>query len=128
MPKKRRKKSKPKKITAKTFTMQARESSGDLVKIQIHARLKRVPKGMKITKKLLESMVRRKAELSGGQWDGGMRMTVGAHEGPNPKGIELEIVRWSNPSRKGTLGNWRAAYSQADAWGSLRRVLRRIRL
>lgn len=111
--KKRRKKT----GVTKTLRIKTRTSSGDLVSIQIAARLKRVPKGLKITKALLSDMVYRKARTSAGQWDG--YKVVGAKEGIDPKGIKLTIVRWRNPGRKRGLSGWRTG-TQADAWGSLR--------
>lgn len=103
-----------------------RESSGDLVRIQIVAQMRKVPKGMKISKDLLTSMVRHKADTSEGQWDG--TQVAGAVEGEDPKGIKLLIIRWSNPERHGAKKYYRYAEDnpsdQADAWGSLRRVLR----
>jgi hypothetical protein len=100
----------------------AHHPGGDLVSIQISARLKRVPKGLKITKALLADMVRRKAESSAGFWDGSSSV-VGARAGKDPKGIELKIIRWRNPGRKSSgLRGWRQG-TQADAWGSLREPL-----
>lgn len=100
----------------------AHHPGGDLVSIQISARLKRVPKGLKITKALLADMVRRKAASSAGFWDG-TDTVVGARAGKDPKGIELKIVRWRNPGRKSSgLRGWRSG-TQADAWGSLRAAL-----
>ncbi len=100
----------------------AHHPGGDLVSIQISARLKRVPKGLRITKRLLADMVRRKAETSAGFWDGKSSVT-GAREGIDPKGIELKIIRWRNPGRnRAGLRGWRSG-SQADAWGSLRNPL-----
>lgn len=109
------------KTKTKTLRFTVQHPGGDLVSIQVSARLKRVPKGMKITKALLADMVRRKAETSGGYWDG--RRVVGASEGKNPPGIELKIIRWKNPDRKNASDrNWRSG-TQADAWGSLRNPL-----
>lgn len=116
----KRKKTKAKVVTKK-FTMMTRHPGGDLVSIQISARLKKVPKGLKITKALLADMVVRKAETSAGYWDG--KTVRGAREGKNPRGIELKITRWKNPDRKHAgLRGWRSG-SQADAWGSLRNPL-----
>jgi hypothetical protein len=121
--KKSRKKARKKKpLKTRTMaTIKAQHPGGDLVSIQISARLKRVPKGLKITKQLLADMIRHKAETSAGIWDGGT--VVGAAEGDDPPGIELKITRWRNPSRRdvGDRG-WRSG-SQAQAWGSLRAVL-----
>jgi hypothetical protein len=111
---------------AKTFKI--RKSSGDLVAIQISARLKKgVPKKM-LTAKLLEAMIRHKAETSRGEWNG--TYVVGAHEGEDPTGIKLSIIRWKNPDRLASEDQgWRYAdpdspSEQADAWGSLRRIIR----
>lgn len=114
--------------TTKKIKFTLRESSGDLVQIQIAAHIKKAPKGIKITRALLNDMIRRKAKTSRGRWYGnGVR---GAVEGVDPKGIYLEITRWRNPSRsRGKRGRggdeWRTG-SQADAWGSLRRILQVI--
>lgn len=98
---------------------------GDPVSIQISVRLKRVPKGMKITHDLLSAMVRRKAETSSGYWDQRRGRVIGAREGKDPSGIELKIVQWKNPGRNsGKDRAWRKG-SQADAWGSLRQVIER---
>jgi|SRR5579863_3585260 len=114
-------KRKRKRGKTKSFRMKIAHPGGDLVSIQVSARLKRVPKGMRITKALLADMVRRKAETSGGYWNG--NRVVGAAEGIDPPGIELRIVRWKNPDRKTAAGRaWRTG-KQADAWGSLRHAL-----
>jgi hypothetical protein len=106
-------------------------SSRDLVAIQISAELRKVPKGFKITRKLLSEAIRRKAETSTGEWDG--FRVVGASEGIEPSGIRLLIVRWKNPGRNSrSLRSWRYASDdpreQADAWGSLRRIISGARL
>lgn len=104
--------------TVRSMKISTKTSSGDLVSIQISAQLKRVPKGLKITKALLSDMVQRKARTSDGYWDG--YSVVGAKEGIDPKGIKLKIVRWRNPGRnRRGLRGWRDG-NQADAWGSLR--------
>jgi len=127
--KKRKKKSEspalPKKLSNKKFAIRSKHSSGDLVEIQLSATLKRVPKGVKITGKLLAEMVKHKAETSVGRWTG--RKAAGCREGKNPPGIELKITRWRNPSRKGKLRQWRTG-SQAEAWGTLRRITERARI
>ncbi len=106
----------------KHLRIMAHHPGGDLVSIQISARLKRVPKGLRITKALLADMVRRKAETSAGYWDGN-NAVLGAKAGKDPKGIELKIVRWRNPGRNSAgLRGWRSGI-QADAWGSLRNPL-----
>jgi hypothetical protein len=116
--KRRRKKS----GTTMTLRIRAHHPGGDLVSIQISARLKRVPKGIKITKALLADMIRRKAQTSAGEWDG-KDSVRGAREGIDPKGITLKIVRWRNPGRnRAGLRGWRTG-TQADAWGSLRNPL-----
>jgi hypothetical protein len=99
---------------------------GDPVSIQISVRLKRVPKGVKITRKLLEDMIRRKAETSAGQWDATSQSVRGAREGKDPKGVELKIISWKNPDRQ--RGKDRAARDygpQADRWGSLWQIITR---
>lgn len=122
MPRKRATKRAPKKKSkTRTLKIKAMHPGGDLVSIQISARLKRIPKGMKITKALLADMVRRKADTSYGYWDG--KKVVGASEGDDPSGIELKIVRWRNPNRKQASDRaWRTG-SQAHAWGSLRQAI-----
>lgn len=115
------KKRKKKVPVIKTFKFASHFAGGDLVTIQIAARLKKVPKGLKVTKALLADMVRRKAATSSGFWDG--RTVVGAKEGIDPRGIELRITRWKNPDRKRRgLRGWRTSppATQAEAWGSLR--------
>jgi hypothetical protein len=128
---KKQRKSKPaqpfrRKPVEKIFNLKIRQSSGDLVQIQISARLKKVPKGFKITRELLSAFIREKAEKSRGQWMQKEQRVRGAFEGPNPPGIELKIIRWRNPNRKDpSLRGWRYG-TQADAWGSLRRPLQLI--
>jgi len=123
-----KKKQSKKKPQEKVFNISIRQSSGDLVQIQIAARLKRVPKGFKITRELLAAFIRRKASESRGQWKQKEQYVQGAREGANPSGIELRIIRWRNPDRKSRgLRGWRTG-TQADAWGSLRRVLQLIEL
>jgi len=103
-----------------------RGSSGDLVAIQISAQLNRVPKGFKITREILEEMIRNKANSSEGHWNG---YTVeGAKEGDDPPGIRLLIIRWKNPDRdlpedRGYRYATDDPEEQAQAWGSLRRII-----
>lgn len=98
---------------------------GDPVSIQISVRLKRIPKGMRITKKLLEAMIRRKAETSAGHWDGKSKVS-GAHEGIDPPGIELKIQSWKNPDRqRGRDRKDRNYGPQSDRWGSLWQIIER---
>lgn len=121
MARKKKARGKGKSSRVKTLRIKVRHPGGDLVSIQIAARLKRVPKGLRITKALLADMVRKKAAASDGFWDG--HKVAGAHEGADPPGIELRIIRWRNPSRKRSSDrSWRSG-SQADAWGSLRNPL-----
>jgi hypothetical protein len=115
------------KLKKKAKEFQINPSSGDLVAIQISARLKPgVPKKL-ITRALLEQMIRRKADTSAGQWDG--FQVAGAMEGIDPTGIKLSIIRWKNPDRLADEDTgWRYAdpdspSEQADAWGSLRRII-----
>jgi hypothetical protein len=109
------------KAKKKVTKFKVRSSSGDLVEVQIAAIVHSRPKGVKLTRELLESMIRHKAETARGQWNG--RSVVGAYEGENPKGIELKIIRWRNPDRLADEDtSWREG-SQADAWGSLRRII-----
>lgn len=108
------------KKNVRKFTLSTAHGSGDLVSIQISCRLHRVPKGLKITKQLLASMIKHKALTSSGYWDAGSQSVIGAREGENPPGITLNIIRWRNPGRnRATDRGWRSGDSQADAWGSL---------
>ena len=96
----------------------------DAVSIQISVRWKKMPKGYKMTKALLEQLIRRKAATSAGYWDQARGRVIGAKEGRNPSGIELKIERWKNPDRnKGKDRTWRDYGSQADRWGSLRQAI-----
>jgi hypothetical protein len=125
MPKHRRKASKRK--------YRLRESSGDLLSVQIAIRLRKVPKGMKFTREMLEGMIRRKAMLSSGEWittGPGEGYAQGCKAGPNPPGIELTIIKWQNPERRGTSTGWRypvtsgpTGQGQDEAWGTLRRPI-----
>ena len=100
-----------------------RKSSGDLVEIQIAVIFHKKPRGAKITKELVDAMIRHKAKTSRGVWKGGR--VEGAHEGENPKGVDIKIIRWRNPDRLAEEdAGWRSG-SQADAWGSLRQVTAR---
>ena len=111
------------KSTTKKRKYVIRRSSGDLVEIQIAAIFHKKPRGAKITKELVDAMIRHKAETSRGVWKGGR--VKGAHEGENPKGVDLKIIRWRNPDRLAEEDTgWRSG-SQAEAWGSLRRVIGR---
>lgn len=105
-----------------------RKSSGDLVAIQISVRVnKHLAKDIKLSRALLEDCIRHKAQTSSGTW---VRDHVsGAHEGDDPLGIKLSIIRWKNPDRLADEDSgWRYAdpdspSEQADAWGSLRRII-----
>lgn len=118
------------KKTKPTYTF--RPSSGDLVGIQIAAIFDKPIKGVKLTRELMESMILHKAETSDGHWNG-VRV-VGAKEGENPKGVRVVILRWKNPGRDiASDRGYRYAdpdspADQADAWGSLRRVIARAAL
>jgi len=97
--------------------------SGDLVNFQV-AISGRIPKGTRLTAKLLNEMIHHKAETSLGWWDG--KRVVGASEGDDPSGLKLKLQAWRNPSRKGHSSQaWRSSGSQAARWGSLRRSLAR---
>src|SRR5262249_37925219 len=78
----------------------------DPLRVQI-AIVGKVPRKVKLTAKLMQSMIQRKAAT-----------------GIDPKGLTLEIQRWQNPARKGAKRNWRTG-NQADAWRTLRRALQR---
>lgn len=126
-----RERRKEQKKKGKRFTI--RKSSGDLVAIQIAVRVSKfVTNAMrrnkiKLSRQLVESMIRHKAETSRGQWNG--TYVEGAHEGDDPPGIHLAIIRWKNPDRLADEDSgWRYANpdsssEQADAWGSLRRII-----
>lgn len=121
MPKKKSKK----KSGSKYRIRKPGSSSGDLVTIQFSIKLKKVPVGFKMTQSLADSLIRRKASLSVGTWDG--TRAVGCKAGPNPPGIELTITRWSNPERRGRGSAWRypvdslpVGTGQDEAWGTLR--------
>lgn len=104
-----------------------RGSSGDLIAIQIVARVKKIPKGFKLTRAIMDEMIRHKADTSDGYWD--REQVAGAREGEDPTGIEFKIIRWKNPDRLASEDTgWRyanpdSASEQADAWGSLRRII-----
>lgn len=113
-----------------------RKSSGDLVAIQIAIRVSaEVKKAMNrrgknklvLSREVLESMIRHKAETSTGHWDGDH--CSGCMQGDDPTGIQLLIIRWRNPDRLVDEDQgWRYAdpdspSEQDDAWGTLRRVI-----
>lgn len=128
-----KKKTRKKRTTKKTKTQKPKltryynfkvgSGFGDFLEIQVSAKLKRVPVGVKITRAMIQEMIRDKALDSSGQWNG-VRV-VGAREGRNPPGIELTIIRWRNANRKKTSSGWRSG-DQADAWGSLRRPIAEV--
>lgn len=113
-----------------------RKSSGDLVAIQLAIRVSaEVKKAMrrrlnplKLSRELLESMIRHKAETSTGHWVS--NHCEGCMQGDDPVGIELKIIRWRNPDRLASEGQgWTYANpdspsEQDDAWGTLRRIIR----
>lgn len=102
---------------------------GDPVSLQIAVELRRVPKGLKITDKLLESMIRRKAASSAGKYDPKSDSVIGAKEGRDPKGIRLIITSWTNPGRSSKkLRKHRDYGSQADRWGSLWQIIINARI
>jgi len=109
-----------------------RPSSGDLVGIQISTIFDKPIKGAIVTRALVEEMILHKANTSEGYWDG--TRVVGAKEGENPKGVRIVILRWKNPGRDiASDRGWRYAdpdspADQADAWGSLRRIITRASL
>lgn len=95
----------------------------DAVSVQLSVTLlRKLKKGYKLSPKVLEQAVRRKAELSNGYWDESRGRVISAREGPDPTGMVLKIVRWRNPSRGRGKSGWRSG-TQADAWGSLRGLL-----
>lgn len=109
----------------KVIKFKTQHSSGDLVEIQIavvfHKRPKGTPKNWRPSRELVQSMIRHKAATSTGEWNG--YRVVGANEGYTPSGVDLKIIRWRNPDRLADEDQgWRSG-DQADAWGSLRRVI-----
>lgn len=103
-----------------------RKRTVDAVSVQIAVILDhKLKKKYKLSRKVLEQAVMRKAEGSAGIFARGH--VVGAREGPNPKGMKLLIKKWRNPSRRGHKAAWRTG-TQADAWGSLRGLLRSARI
>lgn len=109
-----------KKASKKKMTVKLRRSSGDLVEIQISVTYKK-RKGLEVTRELINDMIRHKAATSRGVWKN--NRVVGAHEGEEAPGFSIEIIRWRNPDRDDEDDRiWRSG-SQADAWGSLRRVI-----
>lgn len=102
------------------LTIKNRTSSGDLVEVQISVTYKK-RKGLTVTRELIHDMIRHKAETSRGIWKG--NRVVGAFEGESIPGFTLKIIRWRNPDRLADEDQgWRSG-SQADAWGSLRRII-----
>jgi hypothetical protein len=119
---------KRRRIKTRRATLKGRYK-GDPVSIQISVRLKRVPKGVKISRALLEDMIRRKAETSSGHWDAKKKRVVGAREGKDPKGIELRITSWKNPDRQKARDRTDRDYGpQSDRWGSLWQAITRARI
>lgn len=106
-----------------------RKSSGDLVAIQIAVRVSKEVKESKIklSRELLENLIRHKAETSTGVWSNDH--CSGCKQGDDPTGIELKIIRWRNPDRLADDDQgWRYANpdspsEQDDAWGTLRRII-----
>jgi hypothetical protein len=113
-----------------------RKSSGDLVAIQIAIRVSKEVKNamrrkrnpLKLTRELLEDMIRHKADTSTGEWV--VDHCEGCMQGDDPTGIELKIIRWRNPDRLAAEDQgWRyadpdSASEQDDAWGTLRRIIK----
>jgi ribosomal protein S26 len=104
-----------------------RKSSGDLVAIQIAIRTKKgVPK-KSLSRKLIEELIRHKAETSTGYWD--VNHCVNCKQGDDAPGIQLAIIRWRNPDRLAEEDTgWRYAdpdspSEQDDAWGTLRQII-----
>lgn len=125
---------KKKKTSKRKYQIKKRSSSGDLLAVQIAVRLKRVPKGFKFTREIIEKLIRKKAALSVGEWittGPGEGYASGCKAGPNPPGIELTIIRWENPDRySAALRAYRypvdslpVGVGQDEAWGTLRRPI-----
>lgn len=119
-------------LKKKRKTFRIRPSSGDLVTIQISARLKKGVPRKWITSALLEEMIRHKADTSTGFWNNDH--CEDCKQGDDPTGISLVIIRWSNPDR---LASEDQGYRYADpdsvteqdeAWGTLRRVIAKAQL
>lgn len=114
-----------------------RKSSGDLVAIQIAVRvsaevkkqMRRKINPLKLTRALVEDMIRHKANTSTGHWNSGWNACVDCMQGDDPVGIKLSIIRWKNPDRLASEDQgWRYADPDSDseqdeAWGTLRRVI-----
>jgi hypothetical protein len=95
-------------------------SSGDLVEVQISVTYKK-RKGLIVTRDLLNELIRHKAATSRGVWRN--NRVEGAFEGEQPPGFSIKIIRWRNPDRLASEDSgWRSG-DQAEAWGSLRRVI-----
>ncbi len=119
-----RKRAKKSRSRTRKFTLRGRHRGGDPVSVQISVQLKRVPKGVKITDKLIEQMIRRKAETSAGKYDPKSDSVIGAREGVDPRGIKLKIISWKNSDRDSKkLRADRDHGSQADRWGSLWQII-----
>src|SRR5882672_2022734 len=82
-----------------------RPSSRDPLNVQINI-VAHLPSGTRPTAKLIQEAIQYRIE----------------NEEDHPR-FETRIIRWRNPTRKGQLGAWRQG-NQADAWHSLKRVLR----
>lgn len=129
MPKKKRGKRKPKDLRK---THKIRKSSGDLVAIQISVRVKKGVNKKLLSRELIEKLIRHKADTSEGYWH--KDRVVGAKEGDDPSGMKLSIIRWRNPDRLADEDQeWRyadpdSASEQADAWGTLRRIIQKASL
>ena len=82
-----------------------RPSSRDPLNVQINI-VAHLPRGTRPTAKLIQEAIQYRIE----------------NEEDHPR-FETRIIRWRNPTRKGQLGAWRQG-NQADAWHSLKRVLR----
>ncbi len=108
-----------KKRKSKRASTLPRRSSGDAVHVQI---VTKVEKGYKFTARQIDDAIRKKAELSTGEWRSG-----GMKAGPNPPGMKIEIIWWTNRMRSGKGSSRRYAQpeelGQDEAWGSLRRVI-----
>jgi hypothetical protein len=81
-----------------------RGSSRDPLEIQISVRM-RLPKGTAPSQSLAHEFIQYRID-----------------NGEDHPRATTKIVRWKNPSRKGTAGNWRQG-NQSDAWATLGKFL-----
>ena len=106
-------------------TRRRRLTSGDAVHVQISVKTK---KGAKFTKAEINRAILNKALASSGEYAHG-----NGKAGPDPEGMKIRIIWWTNHSRKTTsrgrrYANPDSAAEQDAAWGTLRRVIAKGRM